>query len=107
MSVSKSVNYERLTKELSYLVNLRSSLIWAIKVVTEDYDSPYKDQQPSVVIGVKQSNGAVHEAIMCQVKSDITKDLLPILHTQLDTYNKRINEIESLIGSVDKLLENR
>lgn len=107
MSISKSTNYERLAKELSYLVNHRSSLVWAIKILKDDYDSPYKDQQPSVVIGVKQSTGTVHEAVMCQINSDITKDLLPILHTQLDTYNKRINEIESVIQSIDKLLENK
>lgn len=82
-------------------------MIWAIKVLTGDYDSPYKDRQPSVVIGVKQSSGTVHEGILCQINSDITKDLLPILHTQLDTYNKRIIEIESLIESIDKLLENK
>lgn len=106
-SVSKSANYERLAKELSYLVNHKASLVWTINILTGDYDSPYKDQQPSVVIGVKQSNGTVHEAVMCQLNSDITQDLLPILHTQLDIYNKRIGEIESLIESVDKLLENK
>lgn len=107
MSTRKSVNYERLAKELSYLVNHRASLIWAIKIFTGDYDSPYKDQQPNVVIGVKQSSGVVHEAIMCGSDSEITKDLLPILHVQLEAYNKRINEIESLIQSIDKLLENK
>jgi len=107
MNSSKSTNYELLTKELAYLVNHRSSLIWAIKILTGDYDSPYKDQQPSVIIGVKQSTGPVHEAVLCQPDSDITESFIPILHTQLDIYNKRINEIESLIKSVDKLLENK
>ena len=107
MSISKSSNYERLTKELAYLVNHRSSLVWAIRILTGDYDSPYKDHQPDLIIGVKQSTGTIHEAVLCQPNSYITESLIPILQIQLDIYSKRINEIESLIESVDNLLENK
>ena len=107
MSISKSSNYERLAKELAYLVNHKSSLVLAIRILTGDCYSPYKDQQPDLVIGVKQSTGTVHEAVLCQPDSYITESLIPILQIQLDIYNTRINEIESLIKSVDKLLENK
>ena len=100
-----SNNYERLTKELKEISNHEASLGWILKILngTDSLASP----TTKAVIGVKQSAGGFHEAIVFDMDTDITKDLMPIMINKYKSYQSRINEIQTILQSVDKLLESK
>lgn len=95
-------NHERLTKELQQLKNNQSSLNWALNILKGVSDTDAK-----VLIAVKQSLGTTHEAVLCDVNTEITKELVNILENKNVLYLNRIDDIVHTLQSVDLLLKDK
>lgn len=95
-------NHERLTKELQQLKNNQSSLNWALNILKGVSDTDAK-----VLIAVKQNLGTTHEAALCDVNTEITKELINILENKNVLYLNRIDDIVHTLQSVDLLLKDK